>query len=102
MVASLLDSIGTYAILLAEAGRPQASTLMWGAYEAGAREIGYDVDQPDELAVRQAAVSELRAALGREAFTEAWNRGASMSPAQAVALARREGEDCSRPGEKLG
>jgi hypothetical protein len=71
--------------ILARVGRPEAAVSLLAAEKARSEEIGQR--QPWLVADSESTVERLRAELGEAAFTEAWEKGASLSFDEAVAFA---------------
>jgi predicted ATPase/class 3 adenylate cyclase len=87
LIASCLEAIAE----MAAPGQPSAAARLYGAAEALREAIGVPPRADYEASMR-AAVTAVGAALGEEAFADAWAAGRAMSPeaasASAVAVAR--------------
>ena len=72
--------------MVAARGQAHRATRLSGAAEALRAAIGVPL-RPHEQASHTQAVQALRAALGEEAFANAWAEGRALSLEEAVALA---------------
>jgi predicted ATPase/class 3 adenylate cyclase len=75
--------------LLVDAGRAEVATCVLGCIEAVREESGAENSEVARSAM-EPALQAVRAALGEEAFAEAWTRGLALTPQDAVALAVAE------------
>lgn len=84
------------ATLAADAGSYHEAARLFGAAQAFRRHSGY-VRFKIHDASHDASVAELRAAMGDNAFEEAWAEGEDMSIDEAIAYARRGRGERKRP-----
>ncbi len=91
---AVAETLEELAVLDAAAGEMERAAVMFGASQALRTVIGAPVPAPD-LARINDAVTAAAAALGAERFAAARARGAALSAAQAIVVARSE---AGRPG----
>jgi hypothetical protein len=63
---------------------------LFGAAASIFVELGAGFDNEHEDRVQEEAITQARAALGKKAFTDAWDRGKAMTPEDAVRIALHE------------
>ena len=90
-VSGLLDSLGTWADLLARLGEAEPAARLWGAYHVLGEEVGRRREHPLEVAAREESAGAVREALGDQLFERAWTEGGRLTLDQAVALALERG-----------
>jgi tetratricopeptide (TPR) repeat protein len=81
------DSFEGLAAVVASRNRFRQAAVLGGAAETVRRETGQSTPPPDRPPF-EAACASSRAALGSREFELAWAEGASLSPAEAIELAR--------------
>jgi hypothetical protein len=87
-VSGLLDVIDSLAGLFAQIDEPRGAARLWGAFQALSEEIGHAAAHPLDAAAHEESIASARAALGEEAFDQAWAEGAAMTLDDALAYAR--------------
>jgi ATP/maltotriose-dependent transcriptional regulator MalT len=80
----LLESIAGIA---ATSGQPEAAVRLFAAATTLRERTGYRVGDPAEPNAREARESAARAAIGEQAFEEAWAAGHALSRERAIAEA---------------
>ncbi|OBF04231.1 transcriptional regulator [Mycobacterium sp. ACS4054] len=93
LLPEVLECLAT---LAADAGNHQEAARLFGAAQADRLRRGYVRFKIYE-ASHDASVAELRAAMGDNAFEEAWAEGEAMSIDEAIAYARRGRGERKRP-----
>jgi len=84
MASATLEGL---AISLVSLHLVEAGVRLLGGAEALLEEISFDLRDPHEVELRDAAIATARAALRDEAFSTAWKHGEAMSPEDVMAFA---------------
>jgi predicted ATPase/DNA-binding NarL/FixJ family response regulator len=96
MYLRITQSLDALAELAAARGSPEAATRLLAAADSARADLGIGRWAPDERTYA-ALTSDLRAALGDPAFSDAWREGADLSLEAAVAWVRRGRGSRKRP-----
>jgi hypothetical protein len=90
--SGLVDVVVGLADVAEATNQPEAAARLLGAVETLRDELGY-VPFSDVVAVAGRTRANLRARIGEVQFTEAWEHGTRLTPAEAVAEALAVGDE---------